>query len=315
MISLFNIPTYNIDTSKFSNLLHDDIVDKFTENFLDYVNMPYGCAINSATNAIFLLAYYRKFNFEIPTMLPLVVQNALTHAKARYKFKDDPYWIGNSYIMNSDDMQLIDSAQWVDRQPRLKNTTCIYSFYPTKPVGSCDGGMIASTDKNLIDFLKIIVYNGTTQKNNSWERERIIPGWKMYMNSIQAYIANENLKKLDEKYVKLSNVKLQYDVELSRFNFLSKHLYIILVYDNKKFVEYMSKNGIQCGIHYKCLHKDLSCPTWSNIYQSFPKSEYFENKVVSIPFHENLTERDIEVVIRWTKMSGMLIPSNDIKSF
>ena len=54
MISLFNIPNYVIDTSKFSHYLHGDIVKKFEQNFCDYVGAKYGCTFSSATNAIFL---------------------------------------------------------------------------------------------------------------------------------------------------------------------------------------------------------------------------------------------------------------------
>ena len=55
MISLFNIPNYTIDTSKFSNLLHDKIVEEFEQNICSYVGAKDACSINSATNAIFLL--------------------------------------------------------------------------------------------------------------------------------------------------------------------------------------------------------------------------------------------------------------------
>jgi hypothetical protein len=41
MISLFNIPSYIIDTSKFNNLLHGDIVEQFESDFRKYVNAEY----------------------------------------------------------------------------------------------------------------------------------------------------------------------------------------------------------------------------------------------------------------------------------
>jgi hypothetical protein len=41
MISLFNIPDYIIDTSKFKSLLHDDIVTEFENNFASYVGAKY----------------------------------------------------------------------------------------------------------------------------------------------------------------------------------------------------------------------------------------------------------------------------------
>ena len=54
MIQLFNINTHIIDTSEFSNLLHDEVVIEFEKKFAHYVGARYACSVNSATNAIFL---------------------------------------------------------------------------------------------------------------------------------------------------------------------------------------------------------------------------------------------------------------------
>ena len=54
MIQLFNIKNHIIDTSEFSNLLHDDIVLEFEKKFANYVGAKYACSIKSASNAIFL---------------------------------------------------------------------------------------------------------------------------------------------------------------------------------------------------------------------------------------------------------------------
>ena len=37
MIQLFNINSHNIDTSEFSNLLHDDCVEEFEKKIAQYV--------------------------------------------------------------------------------------------------------------------------------------------------------------------------------------------------------------------------------------------------------------------------------------
>ena len=55
MIQLFNINNYILDTSKYSNLLHDNIVTEFEETISEYVGAKYAVSFNSATSAIFLL--------------------------------------------------------------------------------------------------------------------------------------------------------------------------------------------------------------------------------------------------------------------
>jgi len=53
MIQLFNINNYQINTSDYSNFLHDKKVTEFEEKIADYVGAKYAVSFNSATSAIF----------------------------------------------------------------------------------------------------------------------------------------------------------------------------------------------------------------------------------------------------------------------
>lgn len=296
MIKLFNIPDYTINTTKFSNLLHDEIVEKFTENFCKYVGVKYGCAVNSASSAIFLLSFYRKLIFDVPCMIPRVVVNSIENGGGKINFLDDPSWVGSSYLLYNKEYRIIDSAQEVKPTILYGKDIAIYSFYPTKPVGSCDGGMIVSNDKGVIDFFKVITNNGMETNKESWNTQYKFSGWKMYMNSIQAYIANENLKKLDRKKEQLEKIRNIYN-SVFKYKNESDHLYRINVTDNKEFLKYAKTKDIVCGIHYNKFSPSISeCPI------SYEKSKH----TVSIPFHENLTEWELEKVIECVQKSKMI---------
>ena len=299
MINLFQLDNYNIDTSMFSNLLHDKIVTEFEESFASYVGAKYSCTINSATNAIFLLFLNRNITVNVPSMIPPVVLNALITSGNKINFIDDTNWVGGSYILHDfGDYKVIDSAQRVDKD-QFKNEAnpndiMFFSHYPTKPVGSCDGGTIVSNDYNKIKWIKEAVMNGMSFAENNWDRVIKFPGYKMYMNSIQCYIANENLKKIDNNKLSLMKIRNYYNERLNLSN-TSDHLYRIIVDDNKKFVEYMKKFGITCGIHYSCQHNN-------SIYNRGSKfncrhSEEISSKTVSIPFHTNLNDMDIDLIV------------------
>ncbi|MDD5358385.1 MAG: DegT/DnrJ/EryC1/StrS family aminotransferase [Candidatus Nanoarchaeia archaeon] len=308
MIKLFNIPEYKINTGKLGNLLHGDIVHNFEENFCNYLGGYgfYGLALNSATTAIFLSMLNKNTMVDIPSILPHVVANAIITSGNGVRFKDDISWVGHSYILYRDkDYSIIDSAQEVDNTRFFGvDNLYIYSFYPTKPVGSCDGGMIVSRDKKKIDELRILAYNGTDNSVNSWGKsiERI--GYKCYMNSIQAYIANENLKKLDEKLYILSKIRDQYNDAFNLKN-SSSHLYRVNVKGGKILLNIVisdlaRQEGITCGIHYKALHGMKvfkNCGLAEAMIQSGSES----NTTLSIPFHEKLTQKEINKVIKFTK--------------
>jgi len=304
MINLFNIPNHIIDTSKFSHSLHGDIVEEFESNFRDYVGAKYSCTINSATNAIFLSLLNKNTTVNIPSMIPPVVANAILTSGNKINFVDNTTWVGDSYILHEfEDYKIIDSAQKVDLNQFKKEANdedlMIFSFYPTKPIGSSDGGIIVSNDEKKIKWFKEAVMNGMSYSHNNWDRTIKFPGYKMYMNSIQCYIANENLKLLDYKKRKLKKIKEFYNRELG-YNNTSDHLYRIKVNNNKEFISNMEGKGIHCGIHYNALHTNQ---VYNNFIEnsSFPKSDKESKHTVSIPFHEKLSKSEINYIINQIK--------------
>lgn len=302
MIQLFNITNHVIDTSKFSHYLHGTIVEEFENNFLEYVGAKYACSVNSATNAIFLMLLNKNITVKVPSLIPPVVLNAVITSGNKIQFTDDVDWIGYSYILHEfDDYKIIDSAQRVDRNQFANeandNDLMFFSFYPTKPVGSSDGGIIVSNDKEKIDYLRTLSFNGMSFSTNNWERKIMMPGYKFYLNSIQAYIANENLKLLDAKKVKLSAVRDYYNKELG-YNNTSDHLYRINVNDRFKFMSQMKEAGIVCGIHYECQHTN---PIYFFTESKCPKSNEISKTTVSIPFHEALTDEEIKYIVTKVK--------------
>jgi len=325
MINLFNIPNYKINTKKFSNLLHDKIVTEFENNFCQYVNGKYAVSFNSATSAIFLLFTILKRKgvitkpVSIPSILPPVVANAILNAGCDIEFNDNSTWVGRTYHFESltNFAFIVDSAQAVGEIANtIKNYIVIYSFYPTKPVGSCDGGMIVTDNKDIADELRILSFNGMNYAENNWDRQIQTIGHKMYMNSIQAYIANKNLKKLDMKKRVLAAIRDVYNnsfnlnrtsdhlyrVDVSKSDDFMKRTLKIEVNNYDEFVKKASEKGIQCGIHYKPLH--LIEP-YKSIAKQPENTPFFKYKMletlncVSIPFHERLTQTEVDKVIEF----------------
>lgn len=299
MIKLFNPNNYIIDTSKFSNLLHDKVVDDFENKFANYVGAKYACSINSATNAIFLLFLNKGITVDVPSMIPPVVLNALITSGNKINFIDDTDWVGGSYVLHEfDDYKVIDSAQRVDKN-QFKNEAndndiMFFSFYPTKPIGSCDGGMIVSNDYKKIQWLKEAVMNGMSYSENNWDRTIKFPGYKMYMNSIQAYIANENFYLLESNKSKLKYIRDYYNNNL-KLNNISDHLYRINVDNNSSFIKYMFDNKIMCGIHYSSQHNNI---VYTKEKFDCKNSEIMSTKTVSIPFNPTLSNKDLDQVIK-----------------
>jgi len=298
MIKLFNIPHYTISTSDYNHCLHGTIVTNFENRFAKYVGAKYACGANSATSIIFLALQGKFCKITVPSMIPPVVCNAIITSGNKLEFKDDTKWIGDSYVLHDfGKYKIIDSAQKVIKNQFIleanNNDLMFFSFYPTKPIGSVDGGMVVSNDFNKIQWFREAVFNGMGFSKDSWKRIPKFPGWKMYLNSIQADIANKNMDLLESNNEKLSNLRNLYNKSFSLKN-VSNHLYRINVPDNKIFIEQLKKRNIQCGIHYSALnineiYKDnTACPT----------SEKEQYTTLSIPFHVNINIQASTYIIK-----------------
>ena len=304
MIRLFNINNYIIDTSLFSGL-HDEIVDEFEQKIADFVGAKYACGVSSATNALFLALLNKEETITIPSIIPPVVCNAIITSGNNVAFRDDVKWVGDSYTLHQfEDYKIIDSAQKIVKnqfkQEANPEDLMIFSFYPTKPIGSFDGGLIVSDDKKKIEWFKILTKNGMEFYHQSWRRKAIVPGYKMYLNAIQAYIANENYKKLPEKYEALTKIRDIYNSALD-INNTSFHLYRLNVENRKDFLNKAQAQEIEIGIHYNALHDHQLYGTPGI---NFLKSNIESATTISLPFNENLSDADLEKIIKLVKEHG-----------
>ena len=191
MINLMHVNDYIIDTSQFRPLLNDKVVEELEQRVAEYVGAKYACALHSATFAIFLcLNELEKETITVPSIIPPVVPNVILTSGQDLNFNDNITWVGHSYVLHDfEDYKIIDSAQQLSKNQFIDQANdddlMIFSFYPTKPVGSSDGGMIVSNNKDKINRLKMMSRNGTSFENNSWERKIAVPGWKLYTNNDQ----------------------------------------------------------------------------------------------------------------------------------
>jgi dTDP-4-amino-4,6-dideoxygalactose transaminase len=295
MISLFSkLKTPNYD--KYDHYLHGKIVAEYEEKFADYVGAKYACAANSETSLIFLI--YNKLNtvINLPSICPPVVANAIINGGNKINLVDNVDWIGNDYPL---DEYILDSAQKIEKNQykNSKYSIILYSNYPTKPVAGIDGGVLVSDNKIIVDYFRKMIYNGMNTSTNSWDRNQTLIGWKMYMNTIQAEVALNSLNNLEIKKEKLGKIREKYNNVFSLLN-TSDHLYRVKVDNNIKVLEKLKEKDIMCGIHYKPLHTlSLFNPYRTDIGKVFPLSDIAGNTMLSIPFHEDLSNSEIDKVV------------------
>lgn len=304
MIQLVNIPKHVIDTSMFSNILHDSVRDEYESNIAKYTGAKYAVAVSSCTDAIFLSlkSINKKVICSVPSLSTTRFLNAIIFSGNDYIITDNPSWVGGNYILYEGDFRIIDSAQEVGQN--MFNDQCnnedllLLSNYPTKPIGALKGGVVLSNDKEKIEWIRQAAYFGEVFNKDSWRGKVNFVGWQMYMNSVEAYIANENLKVYAGKRAKLNKLKNKYWSQLNKeiITGNSYHLFRIRVKDNEDFMKYAFDKGVYTGIHYKPIHLNDVYNYGKKWY--CPKSEIDGKTVISIPLNEALTEEEINYIIK-----------------
>ena len=177
-----------------------------------------------------------------------------------------------------------------------------FSFHPVKNLAMPNGGAISINDKNhekITERLFAKRWCGiSNRKNYDYDVKEM--GWNYYMNEFSASIGLIQLKKLDKMNNIRRKIAKRYHNEINSEKIMpynessSYHLYWICVKNRKKFMKNMLEKGIETGIHYKPVHE-------MTLYKnkiSLPVTENIGKEIVSIPIHPNLTQTNIDYIIK-----------------
>jgi len=179
-----------------------------------------------------------------------------------------------------------------------------FSFHPVKNLAMPSGGAITINSKNKKKYSEILKSRRwvgiTGRKGSTYDVSDL--GWNYYMNEFSAAIGIEQIKKLDKTNLKRKKIAKRYSRELEieekmPFNEnCSFHFYWIQVKNRKNFMKKMNENHIETGIHYYPIHK----MSFYNSKTKLPITEKAGNKIVSLPTHPNLTDNDVNRIIKMT---------------
>lgn len=183
------------------------------------------------------------------------------------------------------------------------NAVC-FSFHPVKNLAMPSGGAITLNDKNSKVFTEDLKSKRWVGISNRKESKYDITdiGWNYYMNEFSAAIGIEQLKKLDKSNSKRKEIANRYSKELRNeqkmpFNkHCSYHIFWIIVKDRDNFIKKMQQNNIETGIHYLPIHK----MKFYNSKLKLPITEKVARRIVSLPIHPNLTDENIDKIIKLT---------------
>jgi len=200
-------------------------------------------------------------------------------------------------------------AEYKGRKTGSLGDVGCFSFYATKNMTTCEGGMITTNDSKLARRVRLLRDHGQTEKY-----QHIILGYNYRMTEVSAAVGLVQLRKLDrlnkrrnenaslltkgiEKIAGLTPPHTNHDVRHVFYQ------YVIRVEEDypmerNKLAEHLMEEGIGVAVHYPTpvykqpLYKELGYEK-----TTCPIAEEACKRVLSLPVHPSVTEEDTRHIL------------------
>jgi len=183
-----------------------------------------------------------------------------------------------------------------------------FSFYPGKNLGAFgEAGAVTTNDEGLAKRIQMFRDHGQAKKYC-----HAVIGWNARMDGIQGAVLRVKLKYLakNNEY-RLAHAK-RYDqafagtkvipTKCADYGLPVYHLYVVQARQRDTFINSLAARGIGTAIHYPVpIHLQEAYASLGLKRGSFPVSEAAAEEIVSLPMFPELTEQQVEAVIREVK--------------
>jgi dTDP-4-amino-4,6-dideoxygalactose transaminase len=196
-----------------------------------------------------------------------------------------------------------------------------FSFYATKNMTTCEGGMLTG-DPKLLERARVLHLHGMSkdaarryEKGGSWRYEILAPGFKYNMTDLQSAIGRVQLRRLTAFQQRRVEIVRRYDREFADLDAIetprvrpdvesAHHLYVIrlhldrLAIDRDQFIVRLAERGVTASVHFIPIHVH---PYYRQRYgfrpQDFPVAYDNFLRMISLPLFSRMTDDDVAHVI------------------
>ena len=296
----------------------------------DEVIVPDMTFITTATSCIYLGAkpVFADIDLSVYGMAPTDIERRITD---RTKAIIPVHYAGQTADMsgimdvaNKHNLTVIEDAaeahlaEYNGRKSGSIGKMGIFSFTPSKPMTTGEGGMITTDDGEMAERCRLIRNFGDCGKFE-WN----LLGFNFRMPEVMGAIGLAQLKKLQravslrreiarrytESFRDLASIITPYvrKSEDACFQLYTIRLKLdVLAITRDQFIKELAKMGVSSRLYYPCLHRQ-------GVFQGlcyqrdveFPNSMEFERTALSIPIYPQLTHQKTEYVIKVVRRTAI----------
>lgn len=187
-----------------------------------------------------------------------------------------------------------------------------FSFDGIKNITSGEGGAIFTADPKVIEAVSDARLLGVCRDSEkrykgerSWDFDVVAQGYRYHMSNIFAAIGRVQLSRFEKEFAPMRRyIARKYtsllsgnkDIHLVPMDYdrIVPHVFPVLVLNGKrdKLIELFKAHDIQFGIQYRPNH----LLSYFRSSYALPVTEDIYSKVISIPIHPELTDKEIELI-------------------
>jgi len=182
-----------------------------------------------------------------------------------------------------------------------------FAFYPNKQITAGEGGVIVTDDDDLASYARSARNQG--RGDGPWlEHARL--GFNYRLDEMSAALLCSQFGRIDEVLRKRAQVAALYDARLASvegirppfvepFVKMSWFVYVVTLdkgLDGPRVIAAMEKRGIPARVYFIPIHLQPYIRALGIAGCSLPVTESLVGRTLALPFHSNLSEREVDLV-------------------
>jgi UDP-4-amino-4,6-dideoxy-N-acetyl-beta-L-altrosamine transaminase len=191
----------------------------------------------------------------------------------------------------------------------------VFSFHPVKHIATGEGGMLTTNDDTLATKLRELRSHGIVrdhsrllkQNDGPWYHEMQSLGYNYRLPDLNCALGISQLKRIESNLKRRTEIAARYVKELKDEPitlpqtsddkiFHAHHLFVIQTDSRAQLFEFLKSKNVNAQVHYIPVHQQ---PYYKKLYgeQSFPNSEAYYDRALSIPMYHGMTDSEQSHVI------------------
>ncbi len=205
-------------------------------------------------------------------------------------------------------------AEYKGRKIGQFGDAACFAFYPNKQITTGEGGIIVTNNSEIHSLARSLRNQGRDEMGAWLEHKRL--GYNYRMDEMSAALGVSQLKKIEMFLQKRERVARMYTERLKNFSWvrpqivkpyvrMSWFIYVVTLnegIDRDRVMKKMEEKGIATRNYFSPIHLQPYIKDYVGTDMlRLPVTEYISRRTLALPFHNNLSESEIDIVIEALK--------------